>query len=206
MFDREGRGFSDVSENIFRAGLRRHACSTVGHHPGHVRHRAAARRRLHPERHRLRGRTRAARSPACATTTRPTAIARGRRSSSASTRCRWSASSCSSRRPRTTFLADESIPAGREQFGLLSQDVNASSAASTISPNDTVHFGLSYGRDEFGALQKSRNANPPPDPTWTDPAPQLDARQQRGRQHVDDLRRPHRAGAARRPTCASATR
>jgi hypothetical protein len=33
-----------------------------------------------------------------------------------------------------------------------------------------MHFGLSVGRDDFDALQKSRNANPPPDPTWTDPA------------------------------------
>ncbi len=33
-----------------------------------------------------------------------------------------------------------------------------------------VHFGLTYGWDEFDALQKSRNANPPPDPTWTDPS------------------------------------
>jgi hypothetical protein len=69
-----------------------------------------------------------------------------------------------------TFLADEFIPAGRDQFGLLSQDVNAVVAGVDVSPNETLHFGLSYGRDEFDALQKSRNANPPPDPTWTDPA------------------------------------
>jgi hypothetical protein len=31
-------------------------------------------------------------------------------------------------------------------------------------------FGLTYGWDEFDAVQKSRNANPPPDPTWTDPS------------------------------------
>ena len=33
-----------------------------------------------------------------------------------------------------------------------------------------MHFGISYGRDEFDALQKSRNANPPPDPSWSDPS------------------------------------
>lgn len=70
---------------------------------------------------------------------------------------------------RDTFLADESIPAGREQFGLLSQDVDALVAGVNISPNETVHFGLSWGRDEFDALQKSRNANPSPDPSWVDP-------------------------------------
>ena len=71
---------------------------------------------------------------------------------------------------RDTFLADDSIPAGREQFGLLSQDVNAVVAGVDFNPNDLVHLGASFGRDTFDALQKSRNANPPPDPTWTDPA------------------------------------
>ena len=71
---------------------------------------------------------------------------------------------------RDTFLADGSIPAGREQFGLLSQDSNAVVAGVDVNPNDVVHFGMSYGHDEFDALQKSRNANPPPDPSWTDPA------------------------------------
>lgn len=71
---------------------------------------------------------------------------------------------------RDTFLGDESIPAGREQFGLLSQDVDALVAGVNVNPNDTVRFGLSWGRDEFDALQKSRNANPPPDPSWVDPA------------------------------------
>jgi hypothetical protein len=70
---------------------------------------------------------------------------------------------------RDTFLADESIPPGREQFGLLSQDVSAWAAGVDYALNDTTHFGLTYGWDEFSALQKSRNANPPPDPTWTDP-------------------------------------
>ncbi|MDP2054886.1 MAG: MtrB/PioB family outer membrane beta-barrel protein [Acidobacteriota bacterium] len=68
------------------------------------------------------------------------------------------------------FLGDDSIPAGREQFGLLSQDIKALVGGVNINPNDTVHFGISYGRDEFDALQRARNANPPPDPSWTDPA------------------------------------
>ena len=36
-------------------------------------------------------------------------------------------------------------------------------------PTETVDLGANYGRDNYTALQKSRNANPPPDPTWTDP-------------------------------------
>ena len=71
---------------------------------------------------------------------------------------------------RDTFLADGSIPVGREQFGLLSQDVDAVVAGVDVNPNDVIHLGASFGRDTFDALQKSRNANPPPDPTWTDPA------------------------------------
>jgi MtrB/PioB family decaheme-associated outer membrane protein len=71
---------------------------------------------------------------------------------------------------RDTFLADESVPAGREQFGLLGQNVDAIVAGVDVAPTEMVHFGLSVGRDEFSASQKSRNANPPPDPSWTDPA------------------------------------
>jgi MtrB/PioB family decaheme-associated outer membrane protein len=71
---------------------------------------------------------------------------------------------------RDTFLGDGSIPAGREQFGLLSQDSDAIVGGIDFTPNEMVHFGASVGRDEFSALQKSRNANPPPDPSWTDPA------------------------------------
>jgi MtrB/PioB family decaheme-associated outer membrane protein len=71
---------------------------------------------------------------------------------------------------RDTFKGDESIPPGREQFGLLSQDVNAWAIGVDYSLNDNVMFGVTYGWDEFDAVQKSRNANPPPDPTWTDPA------------------------------------
>jgi Putative outer membrane beta-barrel porin, MtrB/PioB len=71
---------------------------------------------------------------------------------------------------RDEFIGDESIPAGRDFFGLQSQDIDSIVVGADVSPNDMVTFGVSYGRDEFGALQKSRNANPPPDPTWTDPS------------------------------------
>ena len=32
-----------------------------------------------------------------------------------------------------------------------------------------MNLGADYGRETFEALQESRNANPAPDPTWTDP-------------------------------------
>ena len=71
---------------------------------------------------------------------------------------------------RDTFLPDASIPPGREHFGLLNQDVDAWAVGADYALNDKVHFGVSYGWDKYKTLQKSRNANPPPDPTWTDPS------------------------------------
>ena len=32
-----------------------------------------------------------------------------------------------------------------------------------------MNVGADYGRETFNALQESRNANPAPDPSWTDP-------------------------------------
>ena len=55
------------------------------------------------------------------------------------------------------------------EFGLLDNDNSNYTIAFGISPSDAVDFGASYGRDRYVANQKSRNANPPPDPTWTDP-------------------------------------
>lgn len=55
------------------------------------------------------------------------------------------------------------------EFGLLDNDNSNYTIAFGISPSDAVDFGASYGRDHYVANQKSRNANPPPDPTWTDP-------------------------------------
>lgn len=67
------------------------------------------------------------------------------------------------------YLADDFIPAGREYFGLMEQEVKAWNVGASINPNDTVSVGLNFGRDDFSSFQKSRNANPPPDASWTDP-------------------------------------
>jgi MtrB/PioB family decaheme-associated outer membrane protein len=55
------------------------------------------------------------------------------------------------------------------EFGLLDNKSNAYSIGVGFMPTTTMDFGASYGRDNYTALQKSRNASPPPDPTWTDP-------------------------------------
>ena len=55
------------------------------------------------------------------------------------------------------------------EFGLLDNDNTNMTLSVDIAPSDAVDFGASFGRDRFVTNQKSRNANPPPDPTWTDP-------------------------------------
>lgn len=68
------------------------------------------------------------------------------------------------------YMADDSVPPGREFFGLLDAKVKAFNVGLSLSPNDTVSLGANYGRDEYQTLQNSRNANPPPDASWTDPS------------------------------------
>jgi MtrB/PioB family decaheme-associated outer membrane protein len=69
------------------------------------------------------------------------------------------------------YLADPSAPVDRpgELFGLQDADVTSWSFGVNFYPRDRVAVGANYGRETYGALQLSRNANPPPDPTWTDP-------------------------------------
>jgi putative beta-barrel porin MtrB/PioB len=73
---------------------------------------------------------------------------------------------------RDEFLTDDSAPVSRpgELFGLLEQTVYNWNLGINFHPSGTVSAGASYGRDMFGSFQKSRNASPPPDPTWTDPS------------------------------------
>lgn len=67
------------------------------------------------------------------------------------------------------YMADDSVPPGREFFGLLDADISSWNVGASFNPTDTVAIGANYGRDKYSALQKSRNANPPPDASWTDP-------------------------------------
>ena len=55
-------------------------------------------------------------------------------------------------------------------FGLLDNNNESYNAGINFYPTDVVAFGANYGRDHFDSNQKSRNANPPPDPTFTDPS------------------------------------
>ena len=55
------------------------------------------------------------------------------------------------------------------EFGLLDNNNQSYNAGINIYPADVIAFGANYGREHFASNQKSRNANPPPDPTFTDP-------------------------------------
>jgi Putative outer membrane beta-barrel porin, MtrB/PioB len=57
-----------------------------------------------------------------------------------------------------------------QQFGLLNNKNTAFTAGVTVSPNAKVNVGADYGRETYNSLQQSRNANPAPDPSWTDPS------------------------------------
>jgi len=55
------------------------------------------------------------------------------------------------------------------EFGLLDNNNTAYNFGVNVTPKASIAFGANYGYDTFSSFQKSRNANPAPDPTWTDP-------------------------------------
>lgn len=57
-----------------------------------------------------------------------------------------------------------------ELFGLQEAEVTAWTLGFNVYPREGVTLGANYGREEFSSTQKSRNANPAPDPSWDDPA------------------------------------
>jgi MtrB/PioB family decaheme-associated outer membrane protein len=70
------------------------------------------------------------------------------------------------------YLADDSAPVSRpgELFGLHESTVTSWNAGLNVHPGNIVSVGANYGRDTYGSFQLSRNANPPPDPSFTDPS------------------------------------
>ena len=57
-----------------------------------------------------------------------------------------------------------------QEFGLLDNENTGWTAGVNFSPNAKLSAGVDYGRETYSAFQQSRNANPAPDPTWTDPS------------------------------------
>jgi MtrB/PioB family decaheme-associated outer membrane protein len=68
-----------------------------------------------------------------------------------------------------------SFSAGKDEYngdghelGLMSNDNTGYNFGVNVTPVSNVAMGINYGRDEFSSTQLSRNANPAPDPSWTD--------------------------------------
>ena len=57
-----------------------------------------------------------------------------------------------------------------QEFGLLDNKNTGWSAGVAYAPSGKVNVGADYGRETYNALSQSRNANPAPDPSWTDPS------------------------------------
>lgn len=56
-----------------------------------------------------------------------------------------------------------------QEFGLLDNENTAFTLGVNYAPSSKVNLGVDYGREKFEALQESRNANPLPDASWTNP-------------------------------------
>ena len=57
-----------------------------------------------------------------------------------------------------------------QEFGLLKNENTAYTVGVNYTPSAKVNVGADYGRETYNSLQESRNANPAPDPSWTDPS------------------------------------
>jgi MtrB/PioB family decaheme-associated outer membrane protein len=64
---------------------------------------------------------------------------------------------------------DDAFTPGREQFGLLDADTQAVTVGFNVLPRPQVAFGLTYGYEKYSSLQRSRNAAPLPSAEWLDP-------------------------------------
>ena len=73
---------------------------------------------------------------------------------------------------RDKYRPDETAAVSRpgELFGLQKSTVTNWNAGVNLHPTAVVGVGASYGREKYGSFERSRNANPPPDRSWTDPA------------------------------------
>jgi len=79
--------------------------------------------------------------------------------------------------PRETMDLTFSLAAGSDayggpghEFGLLDNDNQSYNVGINFYPSEFLNVGANYGRDHFVSDQKSRNANPPPDPQFNDPS------------------------------------
>jgi hypothetical protein len=70
---------------------------------------------------------------------------------------------------RDEFLTDEFTEPTRGRFGLLDADTEAITLGVNFVPRAEVAVGATYGYETYSSLQQSRNAAPPPSAEWLDP-------------------------------------
>ncbi|HEY3382013.1 MAG TPA: MtrB/PioB family outer membrane beta-barrel protein [Vicinamibacterales bacterium] len=56
-----------------------------------------------------------------------------------------------------------------QTFGLLNNKNTSYGVGVNFAPSAKVNLGADYARETFNSVQQSRNANPAPDASWTDP-------------------------------------
>ena len=66
-------------------------------------------------------------------------------------------------------VGDDEYDEPDQLFGLLDNDHRVYTFGVNILPRDQVAFGASVGWEKYTSHQRSRNANPLPDPSWLDP-------------------------------------
>ena len=80
--------------------------------------------------------------------------------------------------PLSTVGIDLSLATGKDdyqgadssqEFGLLNNKNTAYTVGVNYAPSARISIGADYGRETYNSLQESRNANPLPDPQFTDP-------------------------------------
>ena len=69
---------------------------------------------------------------------------------------------------RDSYPEDEFTP-GRDQFGLLDADTTAFTLGFNVVPRPQLAIGATYGYETYDTLQRSRNAAPQPSAEWFDP-------------------------------------
>ncbi len=69
----------------------------------------------------------------------------------------------------SAFVGRDAYDGAGQRFGLLDNDNTGYTAGFSVVPSRGVSFGVTGGYERYTALQRSRNAQAPPDSSWSDP-------------------------------------
>lgn len=70
----------------------------------------------------------------------------------------------------SAFIGKDTYDEAGQQFGLLSNDNIGYTAGLSLAAGRGVSFGATYGYERYSSFQRSRNAQAPPDASWSDPS------------------------------------